>query len=188
MQKSSSVDPLVVMGMAVSGLLHELGNHLHRIGWQAAILQRQLGEEVRPDLELIRKECRDAAALIAPLQERRSARDTQRQTIDLAKRLDLKSDTPSSFQVDPQTLDLLIALAKPKFEQESLEGCRWILERDGECNASPDAVWEEAGPFSGLDRVERFALARAARETESKCLVQSDNGKIRVCFEWSEKE
>jgi hypothetical protein len=70
-----------LLGDAIPALVHEVNNHLNQILLQAAIVQTKVDPSVREELGLIRREGKQAADLLRPLQQ--VWQDQSAQTIDL---------------------------------------------------------------------------------------------------------
>jgi len=60
---------LVGAGQRILDLVHDLANHLNHIVLQASCLLLKADEKVREEIEVIRKEGIQAAALVRPLQQ-----------------------------------------------------------------------------------------------------------------------
>lgn len=66
---AESSGDLVATGQKILDLVHDLANHLNHIVLQASCLLLKVDEKVRDELEVIRHEGIQAAALMRPLQQ-----------------------------------------------------------------------------------------------------------------------
>ena len=66
---SENSGDLVEAGQKILDLVHDLANHLNHIVLQASCLLLKADEKMKDDIEVIRQEGIQAAALVRPLQQ-----------------------------------------------------------------------------------------------------------------------
>ena len=66
---AKSPGDLVATGQKILDLVHDLANHLNHIVLQASCLLLKADENVKDEIEVIRQEGIQAAALVQPLQQ-----------------------------------------------------------------------------------------------------------------------
>jgi signal transduction histidine kinase len=81
-QIAESAD-LVLLGEAGAGLIHELNNCLNGILLQASIVETRVPPGLREEIDVIRRQGRQAAALLRPLQQARQERRQRVRPVDL---------------------------------------------------------------------------------------------------------
>jgi len=191
MSDFESNDSWSVIGLASTALLHELGNHLNRIGLQAFLVQRKVDAALKSDLQVIRDDCKAAAQLMQPIHEQCQDRQSSLGAVELPASLQLSPSV--KINADPETVRILFsllqrALANAEMPPLTSIDAGYVRIRytiDQTSSSSSEELWEEIGPFQRLSTLERWALQRAMRETAAKCTVMHIEQQVYFEVEWS---
>jgi hypothetical protein len=205
---------LLTVSEAFTSLLHDINNGLNTIMLQASLIDMKIGDAAKEETALIRKECTQAAARLAPFHHTREQRRKTRAVIDVShvaqRVLATSSDLELTLETDlcpglhlsvnelalEQLVHILLhavrdSNARPGARivvrtQQVEQQIRLVVGPDGPVADYVDLLKLQHEDLASISLFQRLAAQSLARLLQAELSAAlGPGGKLSLCAAWS---